>query len=38
MEGQDWSDMGHKGAVDNYDFMAVGWVKGCDKRGLKMVQ
>ena len=35
MEGQDWSDMGHKGVVDNCDFMAVGWVEGCDERGLK---
>ena len=35
MEGQDWSDMGHKGVVGDCDFMAVGWVEGCDERGLK---
>ena len=35
MEGQGWSDVGHKGVVDDCDFMAVGWVTVCDKRGLK---
>ena len=33
LEGPGWSNVGHEGVVDDCDFMAVGWVTVCDKRG-----